>query len=75
MPKNQWARTPVDPNGQYPFRRVNTCKTEKQVKRGHRRWSGGGEPPMLKLAENTTVWEQEHGFRESRSEKRVNTLV
>ena len=29
---------------------------------------------MLKLAENTTVWEQEHGFRESKSEKKSEYL-
>ena len=29
---------------------------------------------MLKLAENTTVWEQEHGFRESTSEKKSEYL-
>ena len=35
------------------------------------RW---GEPPMLKLAKNTTAWEQEHRFRESRSEKKSEYL-
>ena len=30
---------------------------------------------MLKLAKNTTAWEQEHGFRESRSEKKSEYLV
>jgi hypothetical protein len=32
MPKNQWARALVDSNGRCSYRRVNTCKTEKQVK-------------------------------------------
>ena len=73
MPENQWARTLVNSNGRCYHRRMGTCKTEKQVKDAPAvvRW---GEPPMLKLAENTTVWEQEHGFRESRSEKKSEYL-
>ena len=55
LPKNQWARALVNSNGRCYHRRIDTCKTEKQVKDAPAvvRW---GEPPMLKLVKNVVIW-------------------
>ena len=75
MPKNQWAHTLTNSDGRCFLRRIDACKTEKQVKDAPAvvRW---GEPLMLKLAKNAVIWEQEYGFREySGEEKKMNTWV
>ena len=58
LPKNQWARALVNSNGRRYHRRMDTCKTEKQVKDAPAvvRW---GEPPMLKLAKNVVIWSKD----------------
>ena len=32
---------------------------QRNKSRMHWRWSGGGEPPMLKLAKNVVIWSKD----------------
>ena len=68
MPENHWARALINPNGRCSSLTNEYLQNRKTSKRVHRRWSGR-EPPILKLAKNAVIWEQERRFRESRGEK------
>ena len=74
LPKNQWARAQINPNGRCYHRRIDTCKTEKQVKEAPAviRW---GEPPMLKLAKNVVIGSENTNSESIVERKRVNTFV